>query len=134
MKPKTIIGIVGIVVFTSVLFINFGKSISSYVNFEQAENRNGKNVHVVGSWDREQPAAFSMESKSFHFFMTDEDGQTRRVVYANSKPNNFDQAERLVVIGEMKSGVFYADEMLLKCPSKYNDARAAEFEKAEHKG
>jgi two-component system chemotaxis sensor kinase CheA len=45
------------------------------------------------------------------------------------KPNNFEQADRIVVIGEMQNGIFYANDMLMKCPSKYNDTDEAQFEK-----
>lgn len=128
MKPKLILGIIAIVGFTSLLMYNFGNSISTYVNFEQAGNMN--NAHVVGSWDDSKDYGFSMESKQFSFYMEDEDGNVRRVVYPKSKPNNFEEADQLVVIGEMQGEVFYAEEMLMKCPSKYNNADEAEFEKA----
>jgi hypothetical protein len=59
--------------------------------------------------------------------MQDEDGNVRRVVYPRPKPNNFEQATQLVVIGEMSNDVFYANDMLMKCPSKYNDASEIEF-------
>lgn len=128
MKPKLIIGIIAIVGFTSLLMYNFGNSISTYVDFEQAEDMN--NAHVVGSWDDSKAYGFSMESKQFTFHMKDEAGNVRRVVYPKAKPNNFEQADRLVVIGKIEGNIFYADEMLMKCPSKYNDAGEAKFEKA----
>jgi cytochrome c-type biogenesis protein CcmE len=129
MKPKVIIGIVAIVGFTSLLMYNFGNSISTYVNFEQAEGMNG--AHVVGKWDNTKDYGFSMESKRFSFFMEDQDGNVRRVVYPKPKPNNFEQADQLVVIGEMEDGVFYANDMLMKCPSKYNNVDASQFEQAK---
>ena len=64
--------------------------------------------------------------------MKDEKGNTRRVIYGQAKPSNFDQADQLVVIGEMRNDIFYAHDMLLKCPSKYNDGREVEFERAVH--
>lgn len=131
MKPKVIAGVVLIVTFTSLLLYNFGNSISAYVDFETAE-RFEQNVHVVGAWEKEQPHGFSMQTKTFSFYMKDEQGNVRRVIYSKPKPNNFDTAERLVVIGESKNGVFYANDMLMKCPSKYNNTTEAEFEKADH--
>ena len=128
MKPKLVIGIVAIVGFTSLLMYNFGNSISTYVNFEQAEGM--ESAHVVGTWDNTQEHGFSMESKRFSFYMQDEAGNVRRVIYPKPKPNNFEQAERLVVIGEMQNGVFYANDMLMKCPSKYNDADGSQFTRA----
>ncbi|MDZ7692758.1 MAG: cytochrome c maturation protein CcmE [Balneolaceae bacterium] len=128
MKPKVIIGIIAIVGFTSLLMYNFGNSISTYVNFEQAESMSG--AHVVGKWESSKDYGFSMETKQFTFFMEDQDGNVRQVVYPKPKPNNFEQADQLVVIGEMANGVFYANDMLMKCPSKYNDVDASQFEQA----
>ncbi|MEX0662357.1 MAG: cytochrome c maturation protein CcmE [Balneolaceae bacterium] len=127
MKPKLVIGILSIVLFTSLLMYNFGNSISTYVNFEQAESRSSS--HVVGVWDSSQEYGFSRETMQFSFYMKDEDGNVRRVIYPKPKPNNFEQATQLVVIGEMRNNVFHANDMLMKCPSKYNDT--SEFTNAE---
>jgi cytochrome c-type biogenesis protein CcmE len=64
--------------------------------------------------------------------MKKEAGNVRRVIYPKPKQDNFEQADRLVVIGKMQNNVFYANEMLMKCPSKYNDADDAQFEKASN--
>jgi len=127
MKPKIIIGVVSIIAFTSLLMYNFGNSISTYVNFEDAENRSIS--HVIGSWDKNEVHGFSRETMQFSFYMKDQDGNSRRVVYSKPKPNNFEQATQLVVIGEMRNNVFHANEMLMKCPSKYNEN--PEFELAD---
>lgn len=126
MKPKVLIGVIAIVGFTSLLMYNFGNSISTYVNFEQAEGMEG--AHVVGTWDSSREYGFSMERKQFSFYMKDQDGNVRKVIYPKPKPNNFEQADQLVVIGEMQNGAFYANDMLMKCPSKYNNADASQFE------
>ena len=119
MKPKLLIGVLSIVIFTSLLMYNFGNSISTYVNFEQAEGLSS--AHVVGTWEKSQHHHFSRETMRFTFHMEDENGNVRKVVYPKPKPNNFEEATQLVVIGEMRNGVFHANEMLMKCPSKYND-------------
>lgn len=129
MNIKLYLGIGAIVLFTSLLMYNFGNSIDTYVNFEQAENRSSS--HVVGTWDDTREWGFSRESMRFTFHMKDQDGNVRRVVYPRPKPNNFEQATQLVVIGEMRDNTFYANDMLLKCPSKYNDATEEEFTRAE---
>ncbi|MEX2478896.1 MAG: cytochrome c maturation protein CcmE [Gracilimonas sp.] len=125
MKPKLIIGIVAIVGFTSLLMYNFGESISTYTTFEGAADRS--TAHIPGTWDEEKGAEFSMETKRFTFYMKDEDGVSRKVVYPKPKPNNFEDADQLVVIGEMRGDTFYANEMLMKCPSKYNDKDPGQF-------
>ena len=125
MKPKLIIGIVAIVGFTSLLMYNFGQSISTYTTFEEAGERS--TAHIPGTWDEDKGAEFSLETKRFTFYMKDEDGVSKKVVYSKPKPNNFEQADQLVVIGEMRGDTFYANEMLMKCPSKYNDADPGQF-------
>ena len=34
-------------------------------------------------------------------------------------PTDFEKSEEIVLTGSMKENTFYADEMLVKCPSKY---------------
>lgn len=128
MKPKVLVGVVAIVAFTSILFYNFGNSISTYVDFEQAEGRQG--AHVVGVWDSSKESGFSRESMQFSFYMEDQSGNIRKVIFPKPKPNNFEQADQLVVIGQMRGDVFYANDMLMKCPSKYNDPNALQMQAA----
>ncbi|MEX2657131.1 MAG: cytochrome c maturation protein CcmE [Balneolales bacterium] len=127
MRPRVLFGIAGIIVFTVLVMINFSRSINSYVDFEQAGELNGDRIHVVGTWDSTQPASFSNETMTFTFYMTDESGNTRRVTYPRPKPNNFEQADQIVVIGEMRGDTFVSRDMLVKCPSKYNDAATPEL-------
>lgn len=129
MKPKVIIGVVAIIGFTTLLMVNFSNSISTYTDFADAEGR--KSAHVVGKWEDSRDYGFSVEKKQFSFYMKDEAGNVRRVIYPKPKPNNFEQAEKLVVIGKAQNGVFYASDMLMKCPSKYNaTGEEAEFQPA----
>lgn len=127
MRPRLIFGIIGIIAFTSLVMFNFSRSISSYVDFDKASTMSGNNIHVVGTWDSTRTAEFSNETMTFTFHMKDESGNTRRVTYPRPKPNNFEQADQLVVIGEMKGDTFVADDMLVKCPSKYNDTNNPEL-------
>ncbi len=128
MKPKLVLGIIAIIAFTSLLMMNFSESISTYTDFETASEM--KSAHVPGTWDNTQEYGFSKETMEFTFYMKDEAGEVRRVIYPRPKPNNFEEADRLVVIGEMRNNVFYASEMLMKCPSKYNNADPSEYTKA----
>lgn len=122
MKPRLIIGLVLLVSFTSLLMLNFSSSIDTYANFEQAEDSKGRR-YVIGTWESNLPHGFDMSSKSFVFHMKDEDGNIRKVMYNKAKPTNFEDADQLVVKGKMSNGVFLSDDMLVKCPSKYNDTK-----------
>ncbi len=128
MKPKVVVGVIAIIGFTSLLMLNFSQSISSYANFKEAAER--ESAHVVGTWVSSKEYGFSFKKKQFTFYMKDEEGNIRKVIYPKPKPNNFEQAVKLVVIGEMQNDVFYAQDMLMKCPSKYNTLEETEFKPA----
>lgn len=126
MKFRVVAGIILIVGFTSLLMWNLGQSIGSYTTFSEAE-LSGNRSHVIGHWQPDMPHGFDTQRMVFSFHMKDENGDVRRVQYNRAKPNNFEDAESLVVIGQMRNGVFYSDDMLVKCPSKYNDASNLEI-------
>ena len=41
------------------------------------------------------------------------------VTYRGVRPGNFEQATSLVAIGTYRGEAFQADQILVKCPSKY---------------
>lgn len=122
MKPKTIIGLVLMLGFTALLFMNFGDQVGGYMHFEEAET-SGSRAHVVGTWVEAEQYQYDQQRNLFSFHMEDNQGRVERVVYPDPKPANFEDAEKLVIEGEMKDGVFVANHILVKCPSKYNDER-----------
>ncbi len=125
MKPKTIIGLVVMLGFAALLFLNFGEQVGGYMDFAQAE-ATGAKAHVVGQWVKAEHFRYDPAQNVFSFYMEDEVGQRRLVHYDNPKPPNFEDAEQLVVEGYAKEGAFVAEHILVKCPSKYNDTRALE--------
>lgn len=130
MKLKTILGIVAILAFGGLVFVNFGSQVGGYMNFAQAE-ASGARAHVVGTWAEDLPTQYDRTGNVFVFHMRDESGNTWEVRYANPKPANFEEAEELVVEGYAQDDTFIAEHILVKCPSKYNDARGLKDSKAE---
>ena len=127
MQLKTVVGVVFVAVFGYFVVASFGESVGGYETFSQAAE-SGRRAHVVGMWQESPPMRYDPETNTFAFAMADEDGTVRQVVYANPKPANFEDAEKVVVDGRMVGDVFRAEHILVKCPSKYNEAR--EFETA----
>ncbi len=121
-SKKTIVGILFMIGFSSLLFWNFGKQVGGYMDFEEAARTRAR-AHVVGKWVKERHFAYDRAKNTFSFYMEDEKGNVHLVVYPQPKPPNFEDAEEVVVEGEMQGDVFYADHILVKCPSKYNDMR-----------
>lgn len=122
MKLKTIIGLVVMAGFAGLLLMSFGDQVGGYMNFAEAE-ASGAKAHVVGTWAKHQPTQYDQADNVFTFHMKDEAGQIRKVRYANPKPANFEEAEQLVVEGYARNDTFVAEHILVKCPSKYNDAQ-----------
>ena len=125
MKPKTIVGLILIVAFSSLLFLNFGQQVGGYMNFEEAA-ATGSKAHVVGMWVEEETFRYDAATNVFSFSMQDDAGNIRQVRYGNPKPANFEDAEKLVIEGIAEGDHFVAENILVKCPSKYNDQRSLE--------
>lgn len=124
MNKKKIFGFVLIIGFSSLLLLNFGSQVGGYMNFEQAESA-GASAHVVGMWVEPETFRYNAADNIFSFRMKDDAGNVRTVHYANPKPANFEDAEQVVIEGKPGSeGVFVAENIIVKCPSKYNDQRA----------
>ena len=58
---------------------------------------------------------------SFSFDMIDENGKTESVFYGEPMPPDFLLSEQIVIIGSYNEERFIANEILLKCPSKYTE-------------
>lgn len=57
------------------------------------------------------------------FGLTDASGEQVTVSFHGSRPSNFSRATEAIVEGEMMpNGTFRADNLLLKCPSRYEEA------------
>ncbi len=59
----------------------------------------------------------------FTFLLQDERGKMIKVISDDPRPANFEQAISIVAIGRYDSteGAFMADDLLVKCPSKYQE-------------
>jgi cytochrome c-type biogenesis protein CcmE len=66
------------------------------------------------------------EEQYLSFRLRDTRGEVLPVEYRGVIPGNFDQATSIVAIGHYQDGKFDAEQLLVKCPSKYQ----AEAEKA----
>ena len=123
-KGRAIPGTVAIAIFGTMAFLNFNKAVAPYVPFAEARASSGT-VQVSGFPDH-RGASFDMKSGEFRFTMKDDEGDRMTVAYKGPQPGNFDQAEKVVVIGNYHEGTFEASQILVKCPSKYDDEAVPE--------
>ena len=129
MKKSHIFGILIIGVAIAIIISTSGDA-SSYVSFNEAqsmaENGNDKLIHVVGTLKKDPQGEVvglkTYENKmSFSFIMVDNNNREQEVFYKEPMPADFFMSEQVVVVGSYHDEVFVADEILLKCPSKYEE-------------
>jgi cytochrome c-type biogenesis protein CcmE len=124
MKKIHIVGIVVIAVAIGVIFTSL-KSSATYADFAEASANPDNEYHVVGKLDKNQPQVYDpkVNPDEFCFSMVDNKGVERKVVLEKSKPQDFERSEQIVLIGKMKGEEFHANDILMKCPSKYNNGQ-----------
>ena len=127
---KSNIFILAIIAIAAAIIFSTTADASVYVGFGEARQRaaegNTTKVHVVGKLPRngqKQPLGLEYDPLTdpnyFAFTLVDTNRVAQRVIYNNPKPQDFDASEQVVITGCMKGQIFMADNILLKCPSKY---------------
>jgi cytochrome c-type biogenesis protein CcmE len=123
MKKLYIVAIVILAVAIGVIVASL-KNTTTYSDFTESAANQDKEFHIVGKLDKTKAQVYdpAVNTDEFSFYLTDNKGLTKQVVLHKSKPQDFDKSEQIVLIGKMHNDVFHANDILLKCPSKYNDA------------
>ncbi len=110
------LGLIGLAIWLGIGAL--GSSLTPYVNVAEAK-ASARAVQVMGY----PQGGSTYDEGVFRFTMKDELGQPIEVVSSQPKPGNFEQAISVVAIGSFDSSrnVFVADDLLVKCPSKYQE-------------
>ena len=111
------VGGVLVVAFLAYGTTSFKSNLTPYVSFDEA-TKTARKVQVAGGLV-ENSTKYIDESEELRFTMVEENGDTMTVLYQGVKPGNFEEAVQIVAIGNYGEGVFHADQLLVKCPSKY---------------
>ena len=118
---KTHIAAIVMLLVAVVMLIRSTGNLSTFATFETAA-KSEMRVKVVGQLSLADPVEYDPEKdpNHFSFYLIDEDEVKRKVILSEPKPRDFERAEQIVVSGKMNDNKeFVADEILLKCPSKY---------------
>ncbi len=118
MKPKLIFGLLLVAASIGFGVTSFQKSLTPYVPFAEAR-RSGTSSQVNGTLSDPSTVKYDVDKAELVFALQDEKHEVMEVVYKGVKPANFEQATSVVAIGTFKEGRFEADQLLVKCPSKY---------------
>ena len=127
MKTIHIIIILVVVIIVAVVITTLSDA-STYSNFKEAGQKPGKEFHIIGKLDKNKPIEYDAQKNAnqFSFYMFDEKGREQKVIYNNTKPQDFEKSDQVVIIGSMEKEAFIARSLLLKCPSKYNSKKVPE--------
>jgi cytochrome c-type biogenesis protein CcmE len=133
MKLSHIIAIVVIAVGISVIISTAGNA-SSYVSFEEAfkmaESGDDSKIHVIGELTKNKQGDVvgvmynpQVDPNYMEFTLTDDKNKEHKVICVNppASMQDFYKSEKVVVIGMAKGKDFVATEVLMKCPSKYEE-------------
>lgn len=121
MKKSAIIGLITIAICVGFL-VSLNADTSNYSTFTEAA-KDSREFHVMGHWAKDKGTFYDAfkDANHFSFYMKDEKGEVRKVIFSGTKPQDFERSEKLVLIGKMNNNTFYASKILMKCPSKYNN-------------
>ncbi len=127
MKKVHIIGIIIIAVAIGAILTTLNNT-STYANFSEAAAEPGNEFHVVGKYNKDKGNVYDpqLNANQFSFYMVDNKGLEKKVILNKNKPQDFERSEQIVLIGKMEGEEFVASDILMKCPSKYNDGKPQE--------
>ena len=122
MKKSHIVSLILVAALVGTFIATF-TSTSRSVGFIEAESMVGEECKVSGTLVREEPVVYDPETDPTLtvFLMEDKSGARRSVRLLKAKPTGLENSESIDLYGTMKDGEFHATEMLMKCPSKYNE-------------
>jgi cytochrome c-type biogenesis protein CcmE len=117
MNVKVILALVLLAVATVVGVTSFKKTVTPYIAFSEARRASGL-VQVNGAL-ADKNYVVNQDEQYLEFRLKDEAGEVMPVQYRGVIPGNFDQATMIVAIGRYQGDHFEAEQLLVKCPSKY---------------
>lgn len=120
MKTSHIIILAFLAIFIVSLGVNLSKNVSTYAGFSEART-SGEMVHISGEWVKRAEGGYDQSQDLFTFYLKDTLQNVELVHFYDPMPMNFDQAEKVVVVGGYQDTRFVADKIITKCPSKYEE-------------
>ena len=117
MNVKWILALVLLAVAGAFGYTSFRASMTPYISFAEARRATGM-VQVNGVL-ASKDYVLKRDEQFLRFELKDDRGDVLPVEYRGVIPGNFDQATSIVAIGRYREGRFEADQLLVKCPSKY---------------
>lgn len=128
MKNSQIAIIIAIAVLIGYTLVRLGNS-STYSSFDQAAAKLGEKTTVIGYLNLEKQMDFNPKTVQFSFTAKDKKGNESLVIYNQPKPQDFERSEEITMTGYATDSAFIATDILMKCPSKYNEQNEIDSDK-----
>lgn len=127
MKKTHIIIIILIAAVSAILVSTYTSAVDS-VSFSEARAKTGKQVKVVGTFDKTKMVHYDAlaDANLTTFYVVDDEGHSQCVKLHDKqgKPMGLEQSENVTIEGKFQDdGTFHASHLLMKCPSKYNEQK-----------
>ncbi|MCS7296871.1 MAG: cytochrome c maturation protein CcmE [Bacteroidia bacterium] len=120
---RLLIAALGVGLALTLLLMSLGEELTIYTDFRTAAANPTKTYHIIAEWVERELSYYEPQKDAFYFRARDTLGNIRWVMYPDPKPINFDAAYRVVLIGQHRDSIFYAEKILMKCPSKYKEEK-----------
>lgn len=127
MKKSNIVLLLLIAVVSAILISVYVGTVPN-TTFEGARNAGGKDARISGMVDKTQPIEYDpmIDANLTKFNVVDSTGHSEKVFlhYEKGKPDGLQFSEKVTLLGQYgDDGVFHANDIQMKCPSKYNDQK-----------
>ena len=127
-KPAYFIAAIILMVSMAVTLVTFTTSLAKHVTIRQVLQMPEQTVQVPGRILKDTVRFDAVKGELSFDIEAMQKGESGRlaIVYPQPKPENFDSATSVEAVGQYKEGVFRASNLLVKCPTKYNDQKVAD--------
>ena len=117
-KGKLVLSVGLLVIFIVLIASVFTQNVSPYISVSDLKNGNveNKNVQLYGKVLVDS-IHFDENSGIISFKLTD--GKQNVSITHKGIISNLENSTEIVAVGEYRNGVFQAQNVLVKCPSKY---------------
>ena len=124
MNKSAIIGL-SIIAVAVVLLLFVLQDAGTYSTFKEAEQNPDEVITIIGQLNKEKPVVYdpTMNTDLTTMFVIDANKEEREVKLHKPKPRDVEKSENVTLTGKMVNGVFHAETILVKCPSKYQDGK-----------
>ena len=124
MNKGAIIGL-SIIAIAVTLLLFVLQDAGTYATFKEADENPDKEITIIGQLNKQKEVIYNPEVNTdlTTMFVFDANGEEREVRLHKAKPRDVEKSENITLTGKMVNGVFNAETILVKCPSKYQDGK-----------